>query len=341
MVAAEDYRVLHEGAGLVDRSGRGRLLLTGADRRSLLQGLLTNDVLALTAGTGCYAALLTPNGRMVADMRVLELGDALLLDLDHAAAAPMLERLDSSIFTEDVQLRDVTAERPEIGVYGPAAATAIAAASGEAVVSDALVALPEHGSRTVDIGGAPVLAVRSAEPGVDGFDLVVNADAASDLRARLRGAGAADVGLEAAETTRVEAGRPLFPVDMDADTIPLEAGIESRAISFTKGCYVGQEIIIRVLHRGGGRVARRLVGLVLEPGAAAPSRGTAIAAGDRVVGAVTSAVLSPAVDRAIALGYVHRDFSDPGTGLRVGPAGSGTSAVVTALPFTAAPTSPA
>jgi folate-binding protein YgfZ len=162
-----------------------------------------------------------------------------------------------------------------------------------------------------------------------GFDVVVTSDRQKELEELLRNAGAVDVGAEAALACRVEAGRPLFRVDMFEDTIPLEAGIEDRAISLTKGCYVGQEIIIRVLHRGQGRVARRLVGLSFDPSAAVPSPGERIRTGDREIGAITSAVQSPALGRPIALGYVHRDFVAPGTPV----VAAGTNAVVSALPF--------
>jgi folate-binding protein YgfZ len=133
-----------------------------------------------------------------------------------------------------------------------------------------------------------------------------------------------------AETLRLEAGVPLFGRDMDEETIPLEAGIESQAISFTKGCYVGQEIIIRVLHRGHGRVARKLVGLTLD-GDIAPANRATIRSGDRDVGIVTSAMMSPTLKRPIALGYVQRDFVEAGTKLTIAEG----MAIVTALPFVA------
>jgi len=132
----------------------------------------------------------------------------------------------------------------------------------------------------------------------------------------------------AAETLRIETGVPRFGRDMDEETIPLEAGIESRAISFSKGCYVGQEVIIRVLHRGHGRVARKLVGLTIEA-SDVPPPGTRIASGDREIGEVTSSTMSPALQRPIALGYVHRDFVEPGTRLTVGSV----NAQVSTLPF--------
>ena len=149
------------------------------------------------------------------------------------------------------------------------------------------------------------------------------------LETRLLAAGGVRISPEAVNVCRVEAGRPRFGVDMTTDTIPLEAGIEDRAISLTKGCYVGQEIIIRVLHRGHGRVARRLVGLSLAGAQDVPEQGAAVHAGERDVGAVTSAVMSPALGHAIALAYVHRDFTAAGTALTVGE----TAATVTALPF--------
>jgi folate-binding protein YgfZ len=146
---------------------------------------------------------------------------------------------------------------------------------------------------------------------------------------RIRAAGARDVSRDTADVVRIEAGVPMFLRDMAEETIPLEAGIEDRAISLTKGCYVGQEIIIRVLHRGHGRVARKLVGLTLDPGAPVPAAGAPIASGSRDIGAVTSAVDSPELGRPLALGYVHRDFVQPGTAVEIG----GIPASVAALPF--------
>lgn len=331
MFSSSGYQALRKGAALLDRTDRGWLLLTGQDRRSLLQGLLTNDVAALGPGTGCYAALLTANGRMVADMRVLELGEGLLLDLVRSLAPAMLKRLDESIFSEDVQIRDLSDERAMLGVYGPAAPETIGRAAGEASLADSLATLPEHGSRTIAVAGADVLAVRSTDVGVDGYDCLVSTTALTAVRQAFLAAGAVAIDAETAEVTRIEAGRPAFLVDMDEDTIPLEAGIESRAVSLTKGCYVGQEIIIRVLHRGGGRVARRLVGLVLQPGGEVPVAGDRVASGDRDVGVVTSAAQSPLLDRAIALAMVHRDFTEPGTPLSVGR--TQTAAAVQPLPF--------
>ncbi len=312
-------------------------MLTGADRRTFLQGLLTNDVLALGPGTGCYAALLAPNGRMIADMRVLETGDRIFLDVSAAQAASLAARLDQLLFSEDVQVADATAGGRLIGIYGPSAARVVAevfqADGGGALDPAALDALPLHGNRSLESTSGDAAVVRSDDAGVDGFDLLVDAGSAGGIAERLRGAGAVDVGPEAVEVARIEAGRPLFGVDMDEETIPLEAGIEDRAISLTKGCYVGQEIIIRVLHRGHGRVAKRLAGIVLDPTARVPSPGDAIRTGERQVGAVTSAALSPALGRPVAMGYVHRDFAAPSTPVAVETGGVAQPALVVSLPF--------
>ena len=318
------YTALHAGAGLIDRSRLGRIVLTGADRRSYLQGLLTNDIAALTAGTGCYAALLTAQGRMIADMRVLELGDAVLLDVSPIAAATVRAHLERFVFSEDVEVRDVTGERGEIGVYGPGAVAIVSRLANASVDH-----LPLFGSVQASFDGSPLLAVRSDEAGVDGYDLIVDRAAVEALTAALIDAGGVPVDDEAAEAVRIEAGRPRFGQDMTEETIPLEAGIEDRAISRTKGCYVGQEVIIRVVDRGQGRVARRLVGLMLPPEAPVPAAGAHIASGARAIGRVTSATRSPALGRPIALGYVHRDFVSPGTEVTVGE----TPAVVAAIPF--------
>jgi folate-binding protein YgfZ len=331
MISLEHYRALREAAGLVDRRGRGRLSLTGDDRRSYLHGLLTNDIAALGPGQGCYAALLTPQGRMIADMRVLELGDAVLMDLDRTAAATVLERLQTFVFSEDVAVVDVTETLAQLGVYGPSAPSAIASAIGGN--ADALKALLLYGSTSRVYDGGSITVVRSDDYGIPGFDLFVDSSRFDALASSLRHGGAVDVEPAVVEVVRVESGRPLFGADMDEQTIPLEAGIENRAISLTKGCYVGQEIIIRVLHRGHGRVARKLVGITMEAAAPQPARGDHIRSGDRDIGTVTSAVTSPTLGKPIALGYVHRDFTKPGTPVSVAYDQSALPAVVTRTPF--------
>jgi folate-binding protein YgfZ len=335
MISLEQYRALRQGAGLLDRSGRGRLRLAGADRLAYLQGLLTNDMAALSAGHGCYACLLTAQGRMIADLYVMETGEAVLMDLVGDVAGKVASHLDQFVFSEDVQVVDETSATSQLGVYGPGSAT---------VISHVLDGSPESShesfgsmnildNRQRTWRGAAVTVVRRDDLGVRGFDLFVARDRAGELADGLRGCGAVDVATDVAEVCRVEGGVPLFHQDMDEDTIPLEAGIEDRAISLTKGCYVGQEIIIRVLHRGHGRVAKRLVGLTLPPSSSVPARGDRLRSGDREIGAITSAVWSPALGLPIAMGYVHRDSAAPATEVSLVSAAGVSTAIVAPLPF--------
>lgn len=310
----------------MNRTGVGRLQLTGADRRSYLQGLLTNDIAALTPHTGCYAAMLTAQGRMITDMRVLELGDRIVVELPAALAEPIRAHLDRFVFSEDVQVADVTSLCLQIGIYGPAAGRVVETATRAAD----LERLPLHGSTRM---GEHATVIRGDAIGVDGFDVIVDASEAQALRDALVAAGAVPADAADVEAVRIESGRPLFGIDMDGDTIPLEAGLEDRAISRTKGCYVGQEVIVRVIDRGHGRVARHLVGLSLAPDAPMPAPGTHVLSGDREVGRITSATFSPSLARPIALGYVHRDVVTPGTALTTA---DGAPLAVHVLPFVAA-----
>jgi folate-binding protein YgfZ len=339
MFSPDQYEALLRRAGVVDRGTRGRLRLTGADRRTYLHGLLTNDIVALGPGDGCYAALLTPQGRMISDMRVSELGDSVLVDLPGFTAGAVRQRLADFVFSEDVTVQDVQPSQSELGLYGPRAADILSAVLAPNDSSDMPAAGSQHLERMAlnanaswRFAGEPVVVVRSDDYGVPGFDLFFDAGLGDRLREALRDGGAARVDPGTADVTRVEAGRPEFGVDMDEHTIPLEAGIEDRAISLTKGCYVGQEIIIRVLHRGQGRVAKRLSGFVADPEGGEIQRGERIHAAGKDVGVVTSAVVSPRLRRPVGLGYLHRDYAEAGHVLEIG---SRTVTVVT-LPFTRA-----
>ena len=311
---------------MIDRTSAGRILLTGADRRSYLQGLLTNDIESLTPGTGCYAAMLTAQGRMMTDMRVLELGDSILLDVPAPVTAAIRDHLDRFIFSEDVTVEDVTATRGEIGIYGPGAVEVLHTVAAEGTVPSWLFE-----STRVRIVGAETALVRSDEIGIPGFDILLHAADVEAVTAALVAGGAVRATEADAEIARIENGRPRFGIDMDTDTIPLEAGIEARAISRSKGCYVGQEVIVRVQDRGQGRVAKRLVGLTFDAAAPVPAAGTRIFSGEREIGRVTSATWSPLADCPIALGYVQRDFVEPGTQVAV----DGSAGLVVGLPIVA------
>jgi folate-binding protein YgfZ len=324
---ASAYQAARQRAAFIERSSRGRLLVSGSDRASYLQGLLTNDTVALKTGEGCYSAYLTPQGRMIADLWVYEIGDVMLLNLSGDVKETVLGRLDQFIFSEDVTLGDVTATFGQIAVVGPDAARVVGS-----LIDDArgtrLSALPEHGNLRGAIAEQPVIVTRITDVGEPGFEIYIERAGMGALKARLVEAGAVELDVETADVLRVEAGVPAFHRDMDEETIPLEAGIEQRAISQTKGCYVGQEVIIRVLHRGHGRIARKLVGLTLD-GETVPARGSVVKSDQKDVGEITSSVRSIALDKPIALGYLQRDFLTPGTHVSVG----GSDAVVTSLPF--------
>ena len=322
------YDAARRGAGLIDRSDRGRIVVSGQDRAAYLQGLLSNDIVALEPGGGCYATYLTPQGRMIADLLVYELGDLILLTMSGDVRATVLGKLDQFIFSEDVKLGDVTDAFGQCAVIGPGAAKVVAAAVTNAA-AEVLSALGEHGNVRAFFDGQPAIVARVTDTGEAGFDVFVERAQLQTLKAELQHAGAVPIDAVTAETVRIESGIPIFHRDMDEDTIPLEAGIEGRAISLTKGCYVGQEVIIRVLHRGHGRVARKLVGLAMD-GHSTPKAGALVRAGDREIGRVTSATMSLALGRPIALAYVHRDFVRPGTAVTVA---DGLPAVVRALPF--------
>jgi folate-binding protein YgfZ len=316
MFSAQGYDALRHGLACIRRTDRGVLRLTGADRATWLQGLVTNDVLALQPGHRVYSAYLTPQGRMIADLWVVA-DHGLLLDVPAPLAASLAERLDGLIFAEDVQVADVSAEMPCVHLLGPAARVA---ALPIPVLPGGGVLVPDHQYGVPGLVAYGPLDALLAENGLD-----------DDLSSAL------EVDLETLNTVRIEAGVPRFLVDMTEETIPLEAGIEDRAISFTKGCYVGQEIIVRVTTRGGGRVARKLVGLRLDlPGGAGtepPAAKASIHSGGRAIGHLTSATWSPAVSAHIALGYVHRDFVAPGSAVQVTMPAGPVPAVVAALPF--------
>jgi folate-binding protein YgfZ len=267
---------------------------------------------------------------MFTDLHVLEAGDMILLDVPAVTRELVLQRLDQFLFSEDVQLGDVTDALRSVSVHGPRAATVVQSAVGEVETSSDWA---QYRNMRAQFSGSPVVVTRIDQLGVPGFTIYVESTRQAELVTALEHGGAMRVDDPAVEAARVEAGYPIFGIDMTDDIIPLEAGIEPRAISFTKGCYVGQEVIIRVLHRGGGRVARRLVGLRLQD-AAVPAHGARIHAGGRDAGFITSSAASPRLG-TIALGYVHRDFVAPGTRVEVENPEARTPATVSALPFAA------
>lgn len=308
MCSLTQYAAAHDAAVTSVRSSRGTIEVAGADRSSFLHALLTNDIASLVKGTGAYAAYLTPQGRMISDMTVLETGDRILLGVERLVAAALAARLESLVFSEDVRVVDVSEGIDDLGVHGRTAAHIVEQVTGVAA---------QHLTRPYDnVTVTGLTVVRDDAFGVTGFDIYAARSERARIVEALIAAGAVAAGDEVLDVLRIEAGRPRFGMDMSTDTIPLEAGIEQRAISFTKGCYVGQEVIVRVMHRGHGRVARRLVRLILS-GSVVPVPGDKVFAGDQPVGEITSAVDSPKVQAPMAFAYVHRDHAVPGGELSV------------------------
>ena len=339
---SDSYRALKQAAAIGAIAPRTAIGISGKDRAAYLQGLLTNDVEALTAGSGCYSAWLTPQGRMLTDLHIFESGDMMLLDVPAALGPATLQRLDQFLFSEDVQFADLSEALTNVWVHGPRAAAILEHVLGGST-GPALQALrpgpvdpasfnawAEYQNARAEFSGSPVVVARVSQLGVPGFVVYVEPSREEDLKLALQAAGATLADPAAIETARIEAGYPLFGVDMTEDTIPLEAVIEGRAISLSKGCYVGQEVIIRVLHRGHGRVARKLIALRIDGDP--PSRGTKIWSGDREVGFITSA--TPASrSGTVALGYVHRDFVEPGTRVEIEGSGGRVAALVSERPI--------
>jgi folate-binding protein YgfZ len=316
-VSSIEYRAVTEGCGIVDRSDRGKLALTGTDAKTFLHGQVSNDVETLTPGTGCYAAFLTPKGKMLGDLRILDAGEELLLDTERVALQELFNMIRRFSVGYDVQLHKRTTERGLVSLLGPSAAS-VAGVAGVAGVED--LDHTEDAHVSAEIAGVAVRAVRTDV----GIDLLCDAADTGAVRAALEARGAEPVSDAAADCLRVEHGRPRYGIDLDDSVIPQEAGLNDRAVSFTKGCYVGQETVARLHYRG--KPNRQLRGLRLSMPA---ETGTELTFGDRVVGRLGSVAESPSLGW-ISLALVRRE-APPGSQVMVGP--DEISAVVVELPF--------
>jgi tRNA-modifying protein YgfZ len=306
-----EYRAITASCGLLDRSERGKLALTGTDAKGFLQGQVSNDVESLEPGTGCYAAFLTPKGKMLGDLRILDSGDELLLDTERVALQALFNMIRQFSIGYDVQLHKRTLELGLLSLMGPEA-VAVAAVPQ---LDDAV----EHDHLEAEVGGVAVRAIRTDV----GIDLLCDATDTERLSRAVQNAGAVLVDQVVAESLRVEHGRPRYGLDLDDSVIPQEAGLNDRAVSFSKGCYVGQETVARLHYRG--KPNRHLRGLRLSGPAAT---GDPVRFGEREVGHVGSVVESPRLGW-IALALVRRE-APPGSTVGVG---DGVSAQVVELPF--------
>jgi folate-binding protein YgfZ len=321
----DQYRIIERGAGYADQSNRGRIRLTGGDAVSFLHALVTNDVASLEVGQGCHVSYLTPQGRMLADFDVLRRPDGLVCSLAPGQLPDLVTRLDGLLFSEDVEIEDVSAAWAEFAVVGARAPAVVATAFERDL--QALEALDDLFQLDLPRG----FVSRATDVDAPMFRVVVPSDDRDTAVGKLQAAGADPISAGLLEALRVDHGRPIWGADLDGDVIPLEAGLLDRGISTTKGCYVGQEVVIRILHRGAGRVARRLVRLAFDTSVTTPPpTGTAFAdASGTIVGRLTSVSPSPTTDGLIGLAYVTRELAEVGS--RVQLAGSDVTATVTGM----------
>jgi tRNA-modifying protein YgfZ len=307
-----DYRTVTEGVGLVDRSERGKLALTGAGAKEFLHGQVTQDITGLTSGHGCYAAFLTQKGKMLGDLRVLVTDTELLLDTERVALQPLFNMIRRYSLGYDVELHKRTLECGLLSLIGPLAEELVRRAG-------AAVGPEEHDHTEFSIGGADARAVRTDL----GLDVLFAAEQLQAVRGALLEAGATPIDDDVAEILRIEHGRPRYGIDLDDSVIPQEANLNKRAVSFTKGCYVGQETVARLFYKG--KPNRELRGLT---SAELLEVGTELTLAERVVGTITSSVNSPRFG-PIALSLVRRE-APPGAIVQT-PGGH--EAVVAELPF--------
>lgn len=325
---AEECRAVRAAAGVFDRTDRAYLTAAGPDARRYLHAMVTNEVKALEPGQGRYALQLNPQGQILADLYVLAMADHLLLETEWSLKEKLRAVLEKFIIADEVELADRSDQLAALAAEGPRAGELLRAA-GASVVPGA-----EFNHAWVKLGETPVLVVRLSETGEEGYRLIFAVEYGQNLWDALLAAQKTvpwkPVGHAAFELLRTEAGIPRYGAEMDEHTLVQEAGLEARAISFTKGCYLGQEIVERV--RSRGHVNRMLAGLALTTLEASglPPRGAKLAKDGKDVGFITTAIDSPTLGRRLALGYLRREFLAPGTALEVEGGGA---AEVVPLPF--------
>jgi folate-binding protein YgfZ len=305
------YRTITDDCGVLDRSERGKLALSGLDARPFLQGQVTNDVESLSHGDGCYAAHLTPKGKMLGDLRILDTPQELLLDTERVALQGLFNMIRRFKVGYRVELHKRTLESGLLSLVGPAS---------DQVAGTGNISGREHAHAPVDIDGIAARAIRTDV----GVDLLCDAANTETLLRAVEARGAVQVPESTVECLRVERGRPRYGIDLDDTVIPEEAGLNARAVSFTKGCYVGQETVARLHYRG--KPNRHLRGLVLS---APAERGAELRSGERVVGRLTTVASSPAFG-SIGLALVRREAA---VGSTVAVGGAGTTARVVEIPF--------
>jgi folate-binding protein YgfZ len=322
-----EYAALRDGAGVLDLSFRGRLCVLGADAQRFLNGQVTNNVKDLPIGQGCYAALVSAKGKLHSDLNIYRLENEMLLDFEPGLSDAVAQRLEKFVIAEDAQVINAAPDYGLWSVQGPKAAEVVGSLSPRFIVPPKTMAvskMEEAALGEIYVAATPRMRGR-------GLDLFVPAHAMKEAATRLLAQGGRLCGWQALETARIEAGLPRFGADMDETNLAPEA-LDARAISYAKGCYIGQEVIARI--RTYGRVAKSLRGLRLRgDGKEAPAKGAKLYLDQKEVGSITSATWSPAMQAVIALGYVRREANQPGIELELRMPAGNIPAQIVELPF--------
>ena len=322
---AAEHRAVRSAAGLFDFSFRSRFTLTGEHRTRFLHRIVSNDIKSLAPGQGVYTTLLSAQGRILADFYVCADADRLWIDTDADLAAKAMAILRRYVIGDRVAIEpsDVAA----VSVQGPESRRTMQALFAAAFETESALQ-DELSHATAEFEGHPGRIVRRSSTGEEGYEIWAEPAALRPLWTRALEIGIVECGVEALESLRIEAGIARYGPDLGEDTLPLEAGLVN-ALSFNKGCYIGQEIVERA--RSRGHVNWKLVGLRFPPQAAVPAAGEKLhGPSGTEVGEITSACLSPALGRPLALAYVRREVSELGTNLN---SAGGAAAEVVALPF--------
>jgi folate-binding protein YgfZ len=314
------------GAGLIDLSSRGRILVSGAEVVMFLNGLITNDMKTLAVNSWMAAAFPNVQGRLLAAVRVLHRDDGFLIDTESATHDTVLKLLERFTLAGDFRVADITGEMAMLSAQGKQAAEVVSAALGEeaARVERQQVVVAQLAQ------GATVTVIRATHTAEDGYDFLVDRNNVQNCSDALTNAGAQAVSPDLLETLRIEAGIARYGIDMDETNVVTETNLDD-AVSFTKGCYIGQEIIARIKYRG--HVAKKLTGAIFEREVSLTSGAKILSVGDKEIGRVTSFAFSPQLERTVALGYLKYDYLAPGTKVKIGSAENEFPATVVELPF--------
>ena len=316
------YEAVREaGAGLIDLSSRGRIRISGSEAVMFLNGLITNDMKTLADNRWMPAAFPTVQGRLIGAVRVVRTGASFLIDTDAESHEAILKTVSRFTLAGDFKVTDLTDSTVLLTIQGKKAVEI-----AEKVFETSLADLPRDGVVELEWKETQVTIIRATHTSEDGFDLFIDSARAAEIREALISGGAQPVSEDTFDTLRVEAGIARYGRDMDESNVVVETNLDD-AISYSKGCYIGQEIIIRIKHRG--HVAKKLIGLRFDTDQKIES-GTVIKSDDKEIGRVTSAVFSPKLNCTIALGYLRYEYLDPGTTVSTG---NNIAATVTELPF--------